>query len=453
MAIDLEGLVDDFVELAEGYSDLDFSAPYGRLNVTRQVPDVTCLRIELPWPNKTELQLASVLIDADGLDDPVAQTERRMSSAWSDEHAELLQRGDLFKPKRRQAAVRTKWEDRPWLEIEFKQPVDLRRLRLRNIGGNGPGGSSTRVRGIHVLVRTTDGWWTTIYDGWQREREFLQKVERKYSGAPLARSLETKVRRRLNRPATPQDHRVEGDLIKILASMQIGTYNTLKVFKDLNRVGLSLEEVAQLQRLVTDKILAKRQMEFNLHGLRRTFRFWSEAEKRRYLEFTVDVANCLRKLNDNVCLGFGSVLAVVRDHELLPHDDDLDVIIGFDPDQAATLAEGRELVKKCLTDNGFKVVGNFTSHTWVYPPWGGSKIDAFVSIFEGDSIAWYPSRRGTLTRDVMFPPSEQALMGIDCPVPRQPEAYLEGVYGPGWATPDPHYRHPWKRSEWSDLEK
>lgn len=453
MGVDLERLVDSFVDLAEDYHDLDFSSPYGRLDLRRRIPEVTKLRIELLWPTKTELQLASVLIDADGLDDPVSQTVRRTSSVWNDAFAAKLERGDLFGPKRRSATVRTSWEDRPWLEIGFDGPVDLRRVRLRNAGGVGPGASSTRARGIQVLAQTADGWWQTIYDGWQREREFQQLVERQYAGSPLRRSLATALRRRRGRPSSEDDHRTEAELVKILTGIQIGTYNTLKVFKDLNPVGLPSEQVAHFQRLVTDKVLARRQLEFNLHGLRRTFRFWSEEEKRRYLQFTVDVTNCLRELNGNACLGFGSVFAVIRDQEFLGHDDDLDVVIGFDPSEASTLAAGRELVKQWLTKHGYKVVGNYTSHTWVFPPWGGPKIDAFVSIFEGDSIAWYPGRRGSLSRDIMFPPQERALMGVDCPVPRQPELYLERVYGPGWASPDPHYRHPWKRSEWSDIEK
>jgi hypothetical protein len=475
--IDLDRLVEDFTILAADYADLDFSAPYGRLDIRRRVPDITAVRIELLWPTKAALQLCSVVIDADGLDDPVAQTVRTMSSTADENFAEMLAEGKMLGAKGRTTTVRSGWEDRPWLQFDFQQPVDLRRIRLRNAGGVGPGASSTRLRGTQVLVQTADGWWHTIYDGWQREREFQQLVEREYGGSLLTRSLATTAQRRfaaldrLRRPAETDDQqgtreqqgkqeqqgrqgqRVKAELVKILAGIQIGTYNTLKVYQDLNKVGLSHDEVAHLQQLVTQKLLSRRQLEFNLHGLRRTFRFWSENEKRRYLQFAVDVTESLQEMNGHACLGFGSVFAVVRDHEFLSHDDDLDVIVGFEPGEADNLAQARELVKKWLTRHGFKVVGSYVSHTWVYPPWGGPKVDVFVGLFEGDSIAWYPGRRGQLTRDIVFPASKRELMGIDCPVPNDPELYLERVYGPGWATPDPHFRHAWKRSEWSDIEK
>ena len=451
MAVDLERLVDEFVELTADFSDLDFRAPYGRLDMKTWIPDVNCLRIELQWPLGTELQLASVLLSANGLDDPVADTIRRASSTWDEGFAAMLENGDLFEQRRSTAAVRTKSEVRPWLEIEFTAPVDLKRVRLRNVGGQGAWGSNTWTRGIQILVRTSDGWWSTIYDGWEREREFQHRVELKFGGRLATRAIETKVRRRLGRERTAGPHYVEGDLVRIVAGIYIGIYNNLQIFRDLQRLELSHEEIARFQQLITDKLLRRRRMEFNPHGIRRTFRFWSKDEKVQYLQFAVDVVGYLRELNDNVCLGFGSVLSIVRDRKLIPHDDDLDIIIGFEPKQASSITDGLQLVRRCLRRNGLKVSANYMGHLWAYPPWGGPKVDVFVSIFEGDSIAWYPSRRGTLTRDIVFPAAQRSLMGIQRPVPRRPKAYLEKVYGPGWVSPDPSHQHPKMANEWIDI--
>lgn len=444
--LDLQRLVGTFAGLVRQYPDLDFLDPGGMLVIKDPVPAVSQVRIELP--GSTALRLRSVLLEADGLDDPAAQVTATASSAASKEAAARLRKGGLLLADQTGVGVQTRREDRPWLELALDRPRDLRRITVINVADQ----TALDARGIRVLVRTADGWWTTLYDGAARERTFAQHVERHFGGRLLTRRLEDAVRRRLNRPAPTRPQPVAADLVRIMTAIQLRDHGP--VFKDIDRVPLDKERMSEFRRLVSEQLVARRQQEWTIHGIKRSFRFWTEQEKKDYLGFAVDVVNCLNQLNSCVCFGFGSVFSIVRDHELLPHDDDLDVLIGFDPEQASTLAEGLALIKKCLQDKGFVVTGNFTSYHWVYPPGGGgSKLDAFVGLFEGDTISWYPGKRGALTREMMFPPSHRELLGFDCAVPRQPERYLEQVYGPGWAKPDPHFRHRWKRSEYADIAK
>ncbi len=328
---------------------------------------------------------------------------------------------------------------------------DSHHLKVPLLGiGNRDDHHAVRARGIQVLVRTADGWWTTIYDGIDRERELRAAVERHFAGRPITRRLEQTVRRRLNRPTNRPPSIIEADLVRVMTSIQLRDYQN--VFRDIDRIKLPLDEMSEFRDIVSDKIVSGRQMEWNIHGIKRSFRFWSDREKQDYLGFAVDVINCMKQLNDNVCFGFGSVFSVVRDHDLIPHDDDLDVLIGFDPHEATSLSQGLGLLEECLRDGGFVVTGSFTSYRWVFPPGGdGPKLDAFVGLFEGDRISWYPGKRGALTREMMFPASHRPLLGHDCAVPRQPEQYLEQVYGPDWATPNPHFRHTWKRREYADI--
>lgn len=444
--LDLDDLVSGFAGMVGRFPDLTFLDPGGSLTIDRPVPSVSCVRIELP--GSTSLRLRSVLLEADGLDDPVEQLGRKASSAANKQAATALAKGALFDPQNATAGVHTRSQDRPWLELTLDQPVDLRRVTLINVDEP----SATQARGVRVLVRTSDGWWSTIYDGLARERQFSRAVERRFGGGLLARRAEDAVRRRLHRPAQRPPSHAAADLVRIMTAIQLHDHDS--VFRDIDRVDLDPEQISEFRALVSDKIVARRQQEWNIHGIKRSFRFWSEQEKKDYLGFAVDVIDCLRQLNDNVCFGFGSVFSVVRDHELIPHDDDLDVLIGFDPHEATTLAEGLAITKKCLQEKGFVVTGNFTSYHWVYPPGGrGPKLDAFVGLFEGDAISWYPGKRGALTRDMMFPPTYQPLLSYDCAVPKEPANYLEQVYGPGWAKPDPHFRHRWKRSEYADIAK
>jgi hypothetical protein len=445
-AIDLEALVDGFARLSERFADLDFLDRGGRLDLHKRIPAASCVRIELP---STEmLRLRSVIIEADGLDHPVRQTTRKASSALTKEWAGVLQRGRLLQRKNREIGITTRREDRPWVEIAFERPFDLTRILLRNTDDD----QSVRARGVQVLVRTEDGSWTTVYDGVAREREFVRAAERDFRGDTLVRRVETLVRRRLGRERPATTTAVGADLTRVLTSIHLRDY--ANIFKDIDRIDLPVAEMSRFRKLVSDRLVGRRQLEWNIHGIKRSFRFWSEQEKQDYLGFAVDVADCLRQINDNVCFGFGSVLSVVRDHDLIPHDDDLDVLIGFERDDAPTLARGLQLMKECLQDGGFVVEGNFTSYHWVFPPSGeGQKLDAFAGLFEGDAISWYPGKRGALTRQLMFPPRTMPLLGLDCPVPREPERYLEQVYGPDWSVPNPHFRHTWRRSEYADIAR
>jgi hypothetical protein len=220
--------------------------------------------------------------------------------------------------------------------------------------------------------------------------------------------------------------------------MQLGDYGDIEA--DLRRVDMAPEQKSRFRTLVNERI-AGRKREWTLHGIKRTFRFWPEQEKQDYVGFAVDVVRCLQELNANVSLGFGTVLGLVREQDLIPHDDDADVLIGFEPEQASTLNEGRELIKQCLQDHGYIVSKNRVSCYWVESPGINRKLDAFAGIFEAGTISWYPGKRGALTRDMVFPPIYIERFGHSCPIPREPERYLEQIYGPDWKTPSPHFRH------------
>lgn len=244
---------------------------------------------------------------------------------------------------------------------------------------------------------------------------------------------------------TLQEHHPE--LVTPLGAAFAGDYKGARAALDKAEVDDATQR--EFRAVVTRHLLADRSLEWTVHGPQRCFRFWSPEEKVAYVQHAADAARALSELSPNVCFGFGAALSVVRDGDLIPHDDDLDIIIGFDPDEAATLQEGLKLVEEHLRGKGFVVRGNFMAHRHVTVP-GRKHVDVFVGLFEGDTIAWYPGRRGTLTRDIMFPPTSRELLGVECPLPAQPETYLERLYGPSWHTPDPHFRHTWDSAAYAD---
>lgn len=292
-----------------------------------------------------------------------------------------------------------------------------------------------------------------MYDALHRERLFTQAAERQQARwIPRRRQPVPPVTRSPDEPSSTQSdisaqalsgHTI-ADLAKILT--EIHRRDDATVHGDLNSLDLSEEEKSRFRTRV-NQWLVEHEREWNIHGISRTFRFWSEQEKRDYVGFADDVVQSLRDLTDNVCFGFGTVLAVVRDHDLIRHDDDADVIVGLEPSQAFNLADGRKLIRECLAEHGYTVTGkNRWAHHFVWRPTGGHKLDVFVGIFEQDNIAWYPGKRGALTRDMIFPPVYRTFLGHSCPIPRQPERYLEQIYGRDLQTPQPYFHHQWENA-------
>jgi hypothetical protein len=447
----IEDLVAGSSRVATSFSDLNLAEPNGTLEVRRRIPSVTCIRVELP--KFESLQLASVLIEADGVTDPPVQGN--VTASRSAKPGERVAKELLFDPANRKTAVHTEKKLLPWLEIRFDEPVTVTSIKLRN-GSDTTRGISDRIRGIQLLALPRHGEWMTLYDGWSRERTFVHALEHWYSRRAFARRAGTQLMNWMGRQSSSEDIDQEqllreARLTRVLTAIHLRDYEVASA--QLDRLRLPAIEKSRFKELINARILASRRLEFCLHGIRRTFRYWTKSQQENYVGFAVDVANALQELNGNVCFGFGSALAIVRDQALIPHDNDMDILIGFEPSQASTLAEGMNLIRKSLRRQGFIVKGNYIAHLWVKRQGEAKKLDVFVGIFEGDSIAWYPNRRGLLTRQMMFPPRDRTLLGYSCPVPHEPERYLKQVYGPTWKTPDPnfHHRHDLTRAGYADI--
>lgn len=416
----LEQAASDGVDTLHG---LAFLAPGGVLDLPQKGRRLTGLRIELP-PGQF-LHLQSIGIDVDGDVDVAALTTVRVSSWYGayEEQFDVARLLDFDHPSG--TSLHTKADKPAWVELSFRRPLRVRRIRLRNVGKD----VARRARGVRVLGTTLLRRTRVLYDG----------------------TVDLKAMRSIMGPlrAAAEDDPL---LSQLLPTFEL----TLKAdYPAARKAFAALEDLHDTDRrrfrdAVNARLLPARQRLWTIHGPQRSFRFWSDAEKDRYLAFTLEVVAALRTLTPHVSLGFGSVLSAVRDKALIPHDDDLDVIIAFEPDEATTLAEGMALVKAHLEPQGFTVSGNFSAHRHVGRP-GRKYIDVFVGLFEGDQVSWYPGARGALTRDMMFPTRDVDLLGVPVPVPARPEAYCEAVYGPTWNVPNPNFAHRWDATAYSDI--
>ena len=404
------------------FPDLDFVAPGGVLDLRQSHRKVQRVRIEGGPGQFLHLQALGL---RDGAGDWVSDAAAVTTSSWYKDYREKLEVSRLLDVEHPGGTtVHTGADEAPWCEVTLHRPTDLSGIRLVNVSGS----TATRARGLRVLVQVADSW-LVAYDHAARVAEL--------GGL-------------LTEPAGPL-HLPRLELSPVLTKAFAGDYTGARTDLDAMK-DLSDEERKEFRTTVSSNLLADRSLEWTIHGPQRCFRFWSQPEKVRYTQSAVEIASALATLTPNVCFGFGAALCVVRDHDLIPHDDDLDLIIGFDPHEAGSLPEGLTLVEQHLRPLGFTVSGNFSAHRHVKR--GAVKhVDVFVGLFEGDTISWYPGTRGALDRRMMFPVSHASLLGVPVPLPRDPVTYLERLYGPGWRHPDPDFSHTWDRSAYADLAK
>lgn len=210
--------------------------------------------------------------------------------------------------------------------------------------------------------------------------------------------------------------------------------------------------LAAIRAAVATQILESMHLDWNHHGIRRTFRYWTPREKVKYIKTANHFIDRLAdEVSPLVCLGFGSVLSLVRDQDLIPHDDDLDIILAFDREECPTIGEGFQRLVEFAAREGYKVREPFArSHRQLVKS-GSKKVDVFVSLKEGDRVSWFPQKRGSLAVSDVFPPIRASMLGVECLVPRNPLKYLESVYGPNWRKPDPNFSHNWRTREYDDI--
>ncbi len=401
------------------FTDLGYLAAKGVLEVPVTVGPVHRMRLELP---RQFLHLQSIGFDTEEGSDATVGAEVTASS-WYGTYGERFSPEALFDWDHPSGTVvHTEKDDPSWVEITFPTPVRLSAIRLRNIIGE----TSTRAAKLRVIARTRFRSHV-LFDGGRRHKDLRAAAAGIDTGGD--RDLEV--------------------LRDVLVDTASGAYAKGKA--TLASSDLDADLVKAFRGLVNEKLLPSRELMWTIHGPCRSFRFWSEDEQLTYVSFASEVVDVLRDLTPHVSLGFGSVLSVVRDRALIPHDDDLDLIIGFEPEEAATLADGLALVASFLTERGYAVRGNWSAHRQVARTPKGKHLDIFVGLFEGDAISWYPGTRGALDRDTMYPTAVADLLGVPCRIPARPETYLERLYGPGWVSPDPNFAHRWDRAAYADL--
>ena len=416
-------------EVDARFPDFDFVRPGGDLHVELGPTVIDRVRVDLPSRGILRLQALAPVTTGGLPPGELAGRSTVTASSWLDSVRETFQPSRLLDPGHRDGLmIRTQHEDHPWAEVAFDPPVEVTGVHLRAIAAR----AAVEDRDVRVQVGSPGSALVTVYDASERRDDLRHLLAAAADEVPL------EVHSPFLAVSDPLAMTIGGQYREARAAMK-------KVAKQITE-----EDRLAFVATVNDGVLLRRSLEWTVHGPTRSFRFWSKEEKVDYVRFTASVAEALRELTPHVCFGYGAALAVVRDGDLIPHDDDLDLIVAFEPHEAATLPEAHARVEEFLRGRGFAVKGDFFGHRHVASAPGEKNVDVFSALFEGDRIAWYPGTRGALDRSTMFPTSEGELLGVPCPLPADPVRYLETIYGPGWSTPDPGFRHRWRKKDFAD---
>lgn len=216
-------------------------------------------------------------------------------------------------------------------------------------------------------------------------------------------------------------------------------------------MGMGNPQVREVLDEINDRYVVPSGLEITSHGLLRSFRFWNEEEKANYVTEVHTLIDDLLELSPDTCLGYGGVLSLVRDGGLNPHDDDLDVLVGFNIDTVPTFGEGVTRLLTFLESRNWKVCGHWPAFLKVRAQKMAADIDVFVALNEGGMLASIPGPRRKIPWASLFPAGTIHVFGRDVAIPVDAESYLSFVYGADWKVPKRGWQHSWNYSAYKDI--
>ena len=134
---------------------------------------------------------------------------------------------------------------------------------------------------------------------------------------------------------------------------------------------------------------------------------------------------------------YGTLLGCLREGDFIAHDDDVDVCFLADAEGLEAAAQEFNTVVSTLRQHGQKIAVDSGAQFH----WGleGTSLDVFMAWMEGDRLYMF-NAGGEFPRTRIEPLLPHSFKGREVLIPKDSEALLELIYGPGWKIPDPSFQ-------------
>lgn len=153
----------------------------------------------------------------------------------------------------------------------------------------------------------------------------------------------------------------------------------------------------------------------------------------------------LKGLGYEAFLNSGTLLGIIREGGLIPHDDDVDLAVILKANSADAAAAEWSVLKKTLAAEGLLAIGDQDDPAICKLRFDGkTEIDLFPAWQQNGRFFVYPYSHGAVPCEAVFP--LQACTVTGQPLPAHPEEVLTQNYGAGWLTPDPLFKFPWQKA-------
>ncbi len=304
-----------------------------------------------------------------------------------------------------------------WLEVEFETPVLLTSAVLYGRTN----GYVARSGYLALDIVSDQGTVRTVYD--------YQNILRDTAGELCSKLVTNPTALRFS------PEQITLACLVLLSAKNDCMENVAEQLQNLEALGFASSVV---KRYINEHILRSRKKQFTMkHGCQYTYNLWTDEEKCVYLDACLEVIKRLTPVSECIFFAYGCLLGFIREPtQFIPHDDDLDiVIVGKRKEFKTKKALGAE-VARVLTENGVKVEDVWTNLCQVRYN-NSKKIDIFFRIEDDDGKIYISPKLPDvyLTSEECYPTITIDVLGRSCPVPRNPFAFLNKVYGPDWRIP------------------
>ncbi|WP_207540462.1 LicD family protein [Sabulicella rubraurantiaca] len=299
-------------------------------------------------------------------------------------------------------------EEKPCLTLEF-EPATLTRILI----DNRPEWHQDRAWSLRIEVRAQGGRWRTIWRHASRAAAFARAA----------------------RSAVPEGLPPQAARLALRATLQAMALDpALRVTLD-RLVQHRSDLVAPLKEALNETILLPRRREATSHGILRTFRFWQPEEKAAAILGLNKVRAALERKGIPACLAYGALLGFVREGDLIPHDDDVDLIALL---PTLDLAQ----IQEALEGSGFicQVASPYHVGVW-HPQDPYVSCDVFVAVQKDEQVRLTPARDPLVPLSALLPFGRVSFLGTLVEIPADPFRMLEAFYGPSWRVPDRGFAH------------